>query len=242
MLRQFGPGLISKQQVRCDVCHGEGEVINPNDRCLGCAGNKVKDESKVLKVEIDKGTMDGKKIAFRGEADEAPDMQTGDIIFVVKEKDHPVFERQGNHLFMQKTIPLVNALTGFSMTVKHLDDREILIKCKPGEVIEPGATKEILNEGMPQLNQPYLKGSLYIKFDVEFPKTLTADQMAALKKALPGAMPEVKKTADMETVELHEVDPSRLRDDGTRGGGRGHNAYDESDSEGEEGGVRCAQQ
>ena len=42
-----------------------------------------------------------------------PDALPGDLIFVVQQKPHDVFERKGADLFMKKTIPLVDALIGF---------------------------------------------------------------------------------------------------------------------------------
>ena len=39
---------------------------------------------KVLEVAIDKGAPDGEKFTFHGEADEYPDKETGDIIFIVE--------------------------------------------------------------------------------------------------------------------------------------------------------------
>lgn len=48
-------------------------------------GQVVK-ERKVLEVHITKGMRNGQKIVFHGEADEAPGVIPGDIIFVVEEK------------------------------------------------------------------------------------------------------------------------------------------------------------
>jgi len=61
LMRQFGPGMITKQQIRCDKCSGEGEAIPFKDRCKSCNGAKVKEERKILPVDIDKGMTDGKK-------------------------------------------------------------------------------------------------------------------------------------------------------------------------------------
>lgn len=43
-------------------------------------------ERKVLEVHITKGMRNGQKITFHGEADEAPGVVPGDIIFIVEEK------------------------------------------------------------------------------------------------------------------------------------------------------------
>ena len=48
-----------------------GEQINEKDRCKECKGKKVKQESKILQVHVDKGMRDQQKIPFRGEGDQA---------------------------------------------------------------------------------------------------------------------------------------------------------------------------
>lgn len=47
---------------------------------------QVVTERKVLEVHITKGMRNGQKITFHGEADEAPGIIPGDIIFIVEEK------------------------------------------------------------------------------------------------------------------------------------------------------------
>lgn len=50
-----------------------------------------------------------------------------DIVFVVREKSHPVFKRQGNDLVYAIDIPLVKALTNSIAVVKTLDERVLRI-------------------------------------------------------------------------------------------------------------------
>merc|ERR1719356_87128 len=111
----------------CDECGGKGKTFT------------TKQEREVLEVHIQKGSPDGHKISFRGMADEHPDADTGDVIFVCKEQKHPDFKRKGADLFIERKISLVEALCGFSMELKHLDGRNLLIKTSPGEIIRPMA-------------------------------------------------------------------------------------------------------
>lgn len=48
------------------------------------------------------------------------------------------FRRDGNDLFINHKIGLVEALCGFQFMLKHLDDRQIVVKHPAGKVIEPG--------------------------------------------------------------------------------------------------------
>lgn len=67
-----------------------------------------------------------------------PDTVTGDIVFVLQQKEHPKFKRKGDDLFVEHSLSLSEALCGFQFTLTHLDGRQLLIKSQPGEVIKPG--------------------------------------------------------------------------------------------------------
>ncbi|PSN40677.1 DnaJ subfamily A member 1 [Blattella germanica] len=40
-IQQLGPGMIQQIQSMCQECRGQGERINPKDRCKTCQGRKV---------------------------------------------------------------------------------------------------------------------------------------------------------------------------------------------------------
>ena len=65
-------------------------------------------------------------------------MVTGDIVFVLQQKEHPKFQRKGDDLFVERTLSLTEALCGFQYILTHLDGRQLLIKSHPGEVLKPG--------------------------------------------------------------------------------------------------------
>lgn len=63
---------------------------------------------------------------------------TGDIVFVLQQKEHPKFKRKYDDLFVEHTLSLTEALCGFQFALTHLDGRQLLIRSNPGEVIKPG--------------------------------------------------------------------------------------------------------
>ena len=67
-----------------------------------------------------------------------PDTVTGDIVFVLQQKEHPKFKRKADDLFVEHTLSLTEALCGFQFVLAHLDGRQLLIKSNPGEVVKPG--------------------------------------------------------------------------------------------------------
>ncbi|XP_026383979.1 dnaJ protein homolog ANJ1-like [Papaver somniferum] len=113
-IRHLGPSMIQQMQHPCNECKGTGETISDKDRFPQCKGEKVVQEKKVLEVHVEKGMQNGQKITFPGEADEAVHKTvTGDIVFVLAQKDHPKFKRKGDDLFVENTLSLTEALCGF---------------------------------------------------------------------------------------------------------------------------------
>jgi len=242
--RQIGLGMIQQMNTICSECKGTGEIISEKDKCSGCKGSKVVQEKKVLEVHVEKGMQHGQKIVFQGQADEAPDTVTGDIVFVLQLKDHPKFKRKYDDLYVEHTISLTESLCGFQFVLTHLDGRQLLIKSNPGEVIKPGQHKAINDEGMPQQGRPFMKGRLFVEFNVEFPESgaLSPAQCRSLEKILPpkpGSQLSDMELDQCEETTLHDVnieEEMRRRQHQKR-----QEAYDEDE---EESGprVQCAQQ
>jgi DnaJ family protein A protein 2 len=137
MMRQMGP-MIQRFQTVCPDCNGEGEQINAKDRCKQCHGKKTVVDRKVLHVHVDRGVKSGTKVEFRGEGDQAPGIQAGDVVFEIEQKPHPRFTRRDDDLLYHADIELVTALAGGTIYVEHLDERWLSIEILPGEAIAPG--------------------------------------------------------------------------------------------------------
>merc|ERR1719393_364626 len=120
----MGP-MIQQMQSACGACGGQGKSF------------KKKSEREVLEVHIQKGSPHDHKMTFREMADENPDMDTGDVVFILKEQEHKEFKRKGADLFIERKISLVEALCGFEIEVTHLDGRKLLVKSSPGDIVRP---------------------------------------------------------------------------------------------------------
>ncbi|KAL8166731.1 hypothetical protein V2J09_008230 [Rumex salicifolius] len=247
-LRHLGPSMIQQMQHPCNDCKGTGETISDRDRCPQCKGNKVVQEKKVLEVFVEKGMQNGQKVTFPGEADEAPDTVTGDIVFVLQQKEHAKYKRKGDDLFYEHTLSLTEALCGFQFALTHLDSRQLLIKSDPGEVIKPDQFKGINDEGMPMYQRPFMKGKLYVQFTVDFPDKLSLEQCKAVEAALPP-----RTASQLTDMELDECEETTLRDVNIEEEMRRkqaharQEAYDEDDEDDDMHGggaqrVQCAQQ
>lgn len=121
---RMGP-MVQQMQSACGACGGQGKSF------------KTSSDREVLEVLIQKGSPDNHKVVFKEKADEHPDADTGDVIFVLKQQEHAVFKRRGADLYIERKISLVEALCGFELEVIHLDGRKLLIKTAPGDIVKP---------------------------------------------------------------------------------------------------------
>lgn len=165
-------------------------------------GRKLLDgavEDKVLEIQIHPGWKSGTKVRFPKAGNESNDGDAQDLVFVVEEKPHEVFKREGNDLVCTVDLSLVEALTGSTTpssstssstmgskkVVKALDGRRIQIPLPTG-IVHPGQQSKIPGEGMPIRKDGSVKrkGDLIVKWNVKFPERLTPSQKEGIRKVL----------------------------------------------------------
>lgn len=146
-------------------------------------------EEKVLEIQIHPGWKSGTKIRFPKAGNETSYGDAQDIVFVVEEKPHPVFRRDGNDLIAKVDIPLVEALTGApgngKKPVDLLDGRRLQVPV-PSGIVQPNQRSVVSGQGMPirKDGQVQRKGDLIVEWNVVFPTSLTQSQKEGLQKIL----------------------------------------------------------
>uniref|UniRef100_A0A0D9WJP6 Uncharacterized protein n=1 Tax=Leersia perrieri TaxID=77586 RepID=A0A0D9WJP6_9ORYZ len=119
-----------------------------------------------LTIEVKPGWKKGTKITFPEKGNEQPNIIPADIVFIIDEKPHPVFTRDGNDLVVTQKIPLAEALSGYTVHLTTLDDRSLTIPIS--SIIHSGYEEVVSGEGMPIRKGTSKKGNLRVKFDIEF--------------------------------------------------------------------------
>lgn len=137
---------------------------------------------EILTIEIKPGWKKGTKITFQEKGNEQPGVIPADLVFIIDEKPHKVFSRDGNDLIVTQKIPLAEALTGTTVQLTTLDGRNLTIPIN--NVIQPNYEHIVPGEGMPLPKDPSKKGNLRIKFDIKFPARLTVAQKSGIKELL----------------------------------------------------------
>jgi len=238
---QLGPGFISSSRGVCTDCQGEGTCYDKASQCKTCKGKKINIEKKTVEVPIEQGAPNEHHVTFTGEGDEIPGAMAGDLIVRLIIEKHPVFERKGADLFVEKKISLYEALTGVTFTLDHLDGQKVNITTPPGEVISPGTRKQIRNKGMTYYKDAMSHGHLYVDFTIQFPKKGEIKNPDELAKILP--VPKNLPTLDKSKCLLLE-DFEEGSQNTNAEGGRGRGDEDEEDGypRGQGQRVQCAQQ
>ncbi|KAL1187954.1 DnaJ -like protein [Cardamine amara subsp. amara] len=148
------------------------------------ATGRMRVVEEILPIDIKPGWKKGTKLTFLKKGNEEPGIIPADIIFVVEEKSHPVYKRDGNDLLVNQEITLLEALTGKTLNLITLDGRTLMIPLT--DIIKPDHEIVVPNEGMPISKEPGRKGNLRLKLSVRYPTKLTGEQKSELKRVLGG--------------------------------------------------------
>jgi len=141
----------------------------------------IKIEREMIHAQIPKGILQGDTIILNdcGHMNEVG--MKGDVRIIINVLQHALFKVEHLDLTIEKTIPLKAALCGFDFEITHLNGRIFKLANKPGNVIKPGNIKTIPGLGLEKGGE---SGVLKIKFNVEFPDTLTPEQIQTLQQGL----------------------------------------------------------
>jgi len=165
-----------------EVFHGCIKKMKISRRVMNEDGHTSSIRDKILTIHVKKGWREGTRITFPEEGDQGPNNIPADIVFIVRDKPHPRFKREGNNLIFTARVLLGKALTGCNVEVPTLDGR--LLNIPINDIIMPGYRKVVPCEGMPMSRDPQERGDLLIQFDIEFPKQLTPEKKLMIKQAL----------------------------------------------------------
>jgi molecular chaperone DnaJ len=155
----------------CTACGGTGRV--GNRVCTMCGGAGGKAVPRRLEVKIPPGVKDGSRIRMAGEG--APGRaggSKGDLYLVVRVLPHNVFERKGDDLYTDVSVPLATAILGGEVRLPTLDGN-LSLKIPPET--QNGKLFRLAGKGMPQLGNAN-HGSMFAKVNVVLPTNLTEEE------------------------------------------------------------------
>jgi molecular chaperone DnaJ len=179
-----GMGKVRAQQGfftverTCPTCSGMGQIIkNP---CRACGGAGRTEKERALSVNIPAGVETGTRIRLAGEGEAGlRGGPTGDLYIFIEVKDHPIFQRDGVHLFCRIPVSITTAALGGEVEVPTIDGGKSRVKVPAGS--QTGKQMRLRAKGMPALRGGG-SGDMLIELAVETPVNLTSRQKELMRE------------------------------------------------------------
>ncbi len=169
-------GFFSIQQP-CPKCRGKGRMIT--HPCKDCRGAGTVEKPRTLSVKIPAGVDTGDRIrlANEGEAGENGG-PSGDLYVQVHVKQHPIFERDGEHLHCEIPIGFVDAALGGEVEVPTLDGK---VNLKIPAETQTGKQFRLRGKGVKPVRGG-AQGDMFVHVMMETPVNLTKQQKDLLQE------------------------------------------------------------
>jgi len=175
-----------KFNVTCPRCHGTGKNIST---CPVCHGDGSVERIDPLEIRIKAGTRDGQRIRIAGKGNAGlRGGAAGDLYVIIRIEEHPLFEREGDDIYITVPVTAVEAALGAKIEVPTIDGRSML-KIPPGT--QSGQKLRLREKGVPSATKDGVRG----------------DEIVEVKITVP--MPRDEKTKELlrELAKLNPEDP-----------------------------------
>lgn len=169
-------GLFSLQTT-CPSCHGAGQVVR--DPCGTCHGGGYVMKSVSQEVKIPAGVDSQTRLRLSGQGEPSPEGGApGDCYCFITVRNHPLFQRDGQHLVCEVPISYSQAALGATIEVPTLDGRQDL-KIPAGT--QTAEIFRLRGQGMPDTRHRG-RGDLIVQVHIEVPKKLSAEHERLLRE------------------------------------------------------------
>ena len=176
-----GSGTITGQQqtlfgafmtkTTCDKCGGSGTIFE--ETCRTCRGTGKIKRNKDIEVTVPAGVDTGNQLRISGKGEAGINGgPNGDIYLEFYVRRHPIFERNGNDIYLDMPITIVDAILGAKIDVPTLYGT---VKVSVPAGSDSGDKLRIKGKGISDVNNGR-KGDMYIILNVITPKKLSRDQ------------------------------------------------------------------
>ena len=142
-------------------------------------------EEKILQVNVKPGWKAGTKITFPREGDQIPGKVPADIVFIIRDKPHVNFKREGSDIKYIAKITLKEALCATGHIKVPTLSGEVIPITIQNEVIKPSTVRRLQGRGLPFPKEPSKRGDLVVNFEIIFPDNLSKSTREILLDVLP---------------------------------------------------------
>jgi molecular chaperone DnaJ len=172
----FQQGFFSVSRT-CHQCRGTGRMIT--SYCKTCQGQGRIEKSHQIEIKIPAGVDTGARLRLASEGEAGSNGgQRGDLYVVIHVKEHELFERQGNNLYVNVPITFTQAALGSEIKVPTLQGEETLTI---PESTQTGSIFRLKGKGIVSL-QGHGRGDLFVVTTIITPTRLTREQKRLLEQ------------------------------------------------------------
>ena len=154
-----------------DIAKGVEKKMKISRTVFDEMGNQ-RNEEKVLTINVKPGWKAGTKVTFAREGDKIPGKVPADIAFIIRDKPHHTYTRDGSNICYKHSLTLKEALCGSVAQIPTLDGKKVGLNLLD-EVIKPTTVKRLQGYGLPFPKEPSKRGDLVVNFDIKFPEKLS---------------------------------------------------------------------
>ncbi|MEP7103928.1 MAG: molecular chaperone DnaJ [Candidatus Dojkabacteria bacterium] len=172
-IRQMQNTFFGSMQVvtECPTCHGTGQEIS--EKCYKCGGSGVTSQNESFKMNIPAGIPDGVTLKFSGRGNAGENGATsGDLYITIEVKSHPVLERRGDDIYMDKEIDVVTAVLGGEIKVPTVHG-DVIMKVPSGT--QPEKILRLREKGGPKFRGNG-NSDQYVKLLVKIPEKISKNE------------------------------------------------------------------
>jgi len=161
----------------CPRCGGDGKVFK--EPCKTCGGDGRASMTETISVKVPAGVANGNFIPLRGMGDSGPrGGPAGDLIVLIEEKEHAIFERDGDDLHLDVPINFATSALGGSVEVPMLDGTKGKLEVPAGT--PSGQVLRMRGKGIPHLRGG--RGDLLARVVVWVPSRLSGSDKKLLEE------------------------------------------------------------
>ena len=169
-----------KEPNKCSKCSGTGEVrfvqssflgrivnVQPCSSCLGIGYIGGRDQKTAqIKINIPMGVSEGNYMTLSDEGDSSVrGGKNGDLVVYFQEKDHELFVRSGNDIYVDCWLDYPDATMGTEIEAPTLSG---IVKMKVPAGIVNGQLLRLKNKGISELNR-HRTGDQYVRINISTP-------------------------------------------------------------------------
>ena len=197
-----GNGTVTMQQntlfgafatrTTCPDCSGKGKTYDTI--CSKCRGTGNVKKNKNLEVKIPAGVDTGNRLRLAGKGDVGSNGgENGDLYLEFRVKDHSLFERDGNDIYLELPLTITEAVLGCKKEIPTLYGN---VKLTIESGANTGDRHRLKGKGVEDLHSGS-KGNMYVIINVVIPSKIDKKQ----KKLF-----EELSATDLKTSEFKDIE------------------------------------